>query len=162
MTNIKNSVLAGIAFGLLFGIYLTFSSGLKNALIAGPIAGIVFGLSMYLFVSSKKVKTQTQIDVDDKEILYSGAANHFVNTEGVGGKLYLLNDKIVFKSHGFNIQNHEQSIDLNEVDGVIFYNTLGIIPNGLKIVLRNNVSEKFVVNNRQQWKDEISKIKNWV
>jgi hypothetical protein len=162
MTNIKNSVLAGIAFGLLFGIYLTFSSGLKNALIAGPIAGIVFGLSMYLFISSKKVKTQTQIDVDDKEILYSGAANHFVNTEGVGGKLYLLNDKIVFKSHGFNIQNHEQRIDLNEVDGVIFYNTLGIIPNGLKIVLRNNVSEKFVVNNRQQWKDEISKIKNWV
>jgi hypothetical protein len=162
MTNIKNSVLAGIAFGLLFGIYLTFSSGLKNALIAGPIAGIVFGLSMYLFISSKKVKTQTQIDVDDKDILYSGAANHFVNTEGVGGKLYLLNDKIVFKSHGFNIQNHEQRIDLNEVDGVIFYNTLGIIPNGLKIVLRNNVSEKFVVNNRQQWKDEISKIKNWV
>ena len=74
----------------------------------------------------------------------------------------MLNDKIVFKSHGFNIQNHEQRIDLNEVDGVIFYNTLGIIPNGLKIVLRNNVSEKFVVNNRQQWKDEISKIKNWV
>jgi hypothetical protein len=162
MTNIKNSVLAGIAFALFFGIYLTFSSGLKNALIAGPIAGIVFGLSMYLFISSKKVKTQTQIDVDDKEILYSGAANHFVNTEGVGGKLYLLNDKIVFKSHGFNIQNHEQRIDLNEVDGVIFYNTLGIIPNGLKIVLRNSVSEKFVVNNRQQWKDEISKIKNWV
>lgn len=162
MANFKNAFIAGIAFALLFGIYLALTYGVEIALITGPISGILFGGAMYLFSASKKVNKQTQLAIDEKDILFSGPANHFLNREGVGGKMYLLQDKIVFKSHSFNIQNHEQSIAMNEIADVLFFNTLGIVPNGLKIVLTNNKTEKFVVNNWKQWKEEIFKLKNGI
>ena len=162
MTTIKNSILSGILFGLLFGIYLGFAHSLTFALLLGPITGLCFGIAIYFFVSSKKVNTQTQINEDEKDIVYSGPANHFKNAEGVGGKLYLLEDKIIFKSHGFNIQNHECVVDLVQIKEVSFYNTLGLIPNGMMIRLTNNNTEKFVVNKRQNWKNEISRLKSQI
>lgn len=157
--NLRNVAIAALSFTFLFGIIETFIAGIAYALIAAPIAGFIFGLLMYLFVNSKKVKEQTALAKNDQDgIIYSGAANHFKNTEGVGGKLYLLNNRVEFKSHGFNIQNHAFNIYLTEVKELGFYKTLGIVPNGLKIILRNGEVEKFVVNNRSAWKTEIEKL----
>ena len=90
---------------------------------------------MYLFVNSRKVKQQTALTEEDQDgVIYSGAANHFKNAEAVGGKLYLLTDRLEFKSHGFNIQNHAFNIYLTEIKELVFYKTLGMVPNGLQIV----------------------------
>ncbi len=159
MTEIRNSILAGIAFGLLFGLFLALRYNLEYALIAGPISGLLFGLALYFFVTSKLVKKQTQIELYGKAVIRSGGANHFLNGEAVGGKLYLLDDSIIFKSHSFNLQNHGQEILLEKIVDIEFYNTLGIMPNGLKILTTNGVSEKFVLNNRKKWKADINKIK---
>jgi hypothetical protein len=159
MTEIKNSVFAGLAFGLLFGLFLAVRFDPYYALIAGPISGLAFGTVLYFFVTSKTVKKQTQIkNLDSTPILHSGGANHFVNGEAVGGKLYLLTDKLQFKSHGFNIQNHEQMIDLKQIKEVNFYNTLGLVPNGLAVTTLNGKIEKFVVSNRRLWKEKIEKL----
>ncbi|GGE43720.1 hypothetical protein EV200_101331 [Pedobacter psychrotolerans] len=156
--NLKNVAIAALSFTFLFGIIETFIAGIAYAVIAAPIAGLVFGLLMYLFLNSKKVKEQTTLAKNDQErIIYSGAANHFKNAEAVGGKLYLLNDRLEFKSHGFNIQNHAFNIYLTEIKELNFYKTLGIVPNGLEIILSNGEVEKFVVNNRSSWKTEIEK-----
>ncbi|MCO6173952.1 GRAM domain-containing protein [Flavobacterium sp. NRK F10] len=161
MNEIRNSFLAGIAFGLLFGFFLAIRFEMKYALIAGPISGLAFGLILYLFASSKTVKKQTQIEnIDGETVIRSGGANHFKNGEAVGGKLYLLKDKLQFQSHNFNVQNHRLSINLNQIKEVSFYNALGLIPNGLEIKTTDGQTEKFVVNGRRIWKEEIEKLKS--
>jgi hypothetical protein len=161
MTEKRNSILAGLAFGFLFGLFLAFRFEVKYALIAGPISGLAFGFAIYFFVTSKIVKKQTQIEnVDGEPIIHSGGANHFKNVEAVGGKLYLFKNKLQFKSHNFNVQNHGETIELDQIQGVSFYNTLGIIPNGLAIKRNDGQIEKFVVNGRRIWKEEIEKLKS--
>lgn len=111
---------------------------------------------LYLFVNSRKVKEQTTLEgVEASDVIYSGGANHFKNAEAVGGKLYLLSDHLAFKSHKVNIQNHTLAIKINNIQDIIFYSTLGLIPNGLKIILKDGAEEKFVVNYRDIWKKNI-------
>ena len=160
MTEIKNSILAGLIFGLVFGLIHVFMYDINYALITGPISGLVFGTVLYLFVTSKTFKRQTQIEnIDDKPIVHSGVANHFINGEAVGGKLYLLADKLQFQSHGLNIQNHGLTIEIEQVKEVNFYNTLGLVSNGLAITTLSGEKEKFVVSGRRLWKEEIEKLK---
>ena len=160
MTEIRNSILSGLAFGLLFGVFLAFRYDINYALIAGPISGLVFGTVLYFFVTSKIVKRQTQIEnFDNKQIVHSGGANHFINAEAVGGKLYLLTDKLQFQSHSFNIQNHGLTIEIEQIKEVSFYNTLGLVPNGLAITTLSGQKEKFVVSGRRLWKEKIEKLK---
>lgn len=160
MTEIRNSIFAGLAFGLLFGLFLAVLFDTSSAIIAGPISGLAFGIILYFFITSKTVKRQTQIEnYNGKPVVHSGGANHFKNGEAVGGKLYLLPDKLQFQSHGFNIQNHGQVIDIEQISDVRFFNTLGLIPNGLSITTVSGQTEKFVVNNRRLWKEEIEKVK---
>lgn len=160
---LKNTVIAALFFAIIFGTIEAFIYGIAYAAVAAPIAGILFGLFMYLFVNSRKVKQQTALIEEDQDgVIYSGAANHFKNAEAVGGKLYLLTDRLEFKSHGFNIQNHAFNIYLTEIKELVFYKTLGMVPNGLQIVLYNGEMEKFVVNNREIWKAEIEKLTKMV
>lgn len=163
MTRIKNTILAGLAFGLLFGAFFVFLFGADHALITASIAALLFGAGMYFFVTSKTVKRQTQIeDSDGRVIVHSGDANHFMKGEAVGGKLYLLTDKLQFQSHKFNIQNHRLIIEIEQIKEVGFYNTLGFVPNGLAIITMGGQTEKFVVNGRRHWKEEIEKLKDGI
>jgi len=160
MTKIKNSILAGIVFGLLIGTFQAFMYGINAAIISGPISGLLFGIIIHLFVNSKAVQRQTQIETKDGEsIIHSGGANHLKNREGVGGKLYLLTDKLQFKSHSFNLQNHELVIYIDQIKDITFYNNLCVVPNGLVISLKDGRQEKFVVSGRRLWKTEIEKLK---
>ena len=159
MEKIRNSILAGLAFGILFGIFLAVLFGINYALIAGPISGFAFGITLYFFLASKTVNRQTQIQTADGEkVIHSGGANHFINGEAVGGKLYLLSDKLQFQSHGFNVQNHGQTINLKQIKEVSFFNGYGVIPKGLAITTLNGQTEKFVVNGRKRWKEQIEKL----
>ncbi|MDN3581978.1 hypothetical protein [Mucilaginibacter flavus] len=155
----KNAFISGIVFGAFMGVFYAFQDDAKTGLICGPISGAVFGVFMYFFTNSKIVKRQTAIDGDMDGVLYSGAANHFINKEAAGGKLYLLNNKLHFKSHRFNIQNHQLDIAITDIAEVGFYNTLGLVPNGLLISTHDGRQEKFVVNYRKIWKQEILKAK---
>lgn len=160
MKNVRNSILSGLAFGLVLGLFFAFRYGIHYAIIAGTVSGLAFGIAIYFFVTSKIVKRQTQIqNVDKNEILLSCGANHFKNGEAVGGKLYLLTDKLQFKSHNFNIQNHGLEIPLGQISQTRFFNTLGLIPNGLEIDTNDGQIEKFVVSDRKKWREEIEKNK---
>lgn len=155
MAEIKNSILAGIFFGVSMGIVFTLMYDSKYGIISGTASGLFLGIAIYLFVKSKTVQNQTQIEnIEGQEIIYTGGANHFVNKEAVGGKLYLLTDSIQFKSHNFNIQNHSQTILLKDIKEIGFCYTLGIVPNGLFITTNSGI-EKYVVNNRKIWKDKL-------
>src|SRR5690554_7881773 len=87
MTEIKNSILAGIFFGVSMGIVFSLIYGSKYGIMAGVFSGLFFGIAIYMFAKSKVVQNQTQIkNTEQQKIIYSGGANHFVNTEAVGGR----------------------------------------------------------------------------
>ncbi len=155
---IRGAFFSGLFFAICMGLFWAYQDGYKMALIGGTISGVIFGFAMYFFATSKRIKQQTEIELSDGDaVLLSGAANHFLNAEAVGGRLYLFGNKLLFKSHRLNIQNHELEINLHAVKTVEFSNTMGIVPNGLKITTDTGNQERFVVNNRNLWKQEIEK-----
>ncbi|MCX6036777.1 MAG: hypothetical protein NTW99_02575 [Chloroflexi bacterium] len=99
------------------------------------------------------------ITEDGETIIKEGSANHFKGLESVGGKLYLTNLRLVFKSHAINIQGHEESYRLDDIISVLPRNTLGIVPNGMTLILKDGREEKFVVNERQDWMNRIKSMK---
>ena len=87
------------------------------------------------------------------DIICHGYANHFKSWESCGGYLYLTNSKLIFKSHKFNIQNHEFILDLSEITNIepdsnsLFQNSI--------IIYTKNKSEKYVVRDREFWIEHI-------
>ncbi len=76
MSQLKNSLLAGLAFGLFFGLYMAMRVDMQVALIAGSVSGLAFGIAIYFFVNSKTVKKQTQLEhQDDTKIIHSAGAS---------------------------------------------------------------------------------------
>jgi hypothetical protein len=169
--NKNHRLKAGLSFGAFFTIFFIiekfvtktdFSAAqiLKNillALLGGIIAGIVFGWLAALFSNFWFAKSTAKIiTAPDEMILYETPANHFKGVEAVGGKLYLTNKRLFFKSHKFNIQNHSLSIFLNEIMFVNQYKALGFVNNGLSVGVRGGVIEKFVVNEIEEWMKQLS------
>ena len=156
--------------GLTFGIFMAFFFILKeifieddlttkrlfiivfSAAIGGAIAGFLFGWLTGLFAKSKFVSQTIKIDIEqDENILFETPANHFKTIEGVGGRLYLTNRRLIFKSHKLNFQNHQLSIGLSDIKNVDRYKTLGLINNGLSISTITDKTEKFVVGKVDEW-----------
>lgn len=159
---IKSGLFFGIAMAIFFIVQdlLTHSDlttrdviiSVISRLAGGALSGLLFGWFIGLFANSKRIAKDTKIDTDtDETILFDSVANHFKGAEAVGGKLYLTDKRLVFKSHKFNIQNHELSINLYHIEKVDRYKTLGLINNGLSVTTFDNRTEKFVVQQINEW-----------
>ena len=83
-------------------------------------------------------------------LLLEGPANLFRGFEGVGGKLTLSTESLIFEPHAINIQKDEETIFLRDITSVEKTNTLGIIPNGVKVTTEQK-EYKFVVKKRNLW-----------
>lgn len=128
-----------------------------SRLIAGAIGGFLFGWLIGVFAKSNFVKATSKIETEtDEDVLFETPANHFKGIEAVGGKLYLTNKRLIFKSHKMNIQNHELSIDLNNIKSVDRHKTLGLIDNGLSIITSQSMTEKFVVEQVEEWVNRLN------
>jgi hypothetical protein len=158
------TVFAGMPFGLLMGLFFTFRS--VNAFAVGPsglllglAAGLSFGLLTATFVAWQRSRfTDEDPCLEGEQLLKQGPANHFRGPEGVGGWLYLTDQRLLFRSHPFNVQNHEVSIPLDEIVEVRVCRTAWIIPNGLRVVTTQK-AERFVVEGRRSWVAVISRVK---
>jgi hypothetical protein len=162
----KNRLRAGFSFGIGMTIFFLIQNLLLRdnqttnqvvlsiviAIAAGAISGVLFAWLIGLFANSKFVKRTTKIETAaDENILFETPANHFKGMEGVGGKLYLTNKRLVFKSHNLNIQNHQLSVLLNDLKKINRYKTLGLVNNGLSITTNDDRIEKFVVEQVENW-----------
>ncbi|MCE7040784.1 GRAM domain-containing protein [Dyadobacter sp. CY312] len=126
-------------------------------LINGILFGFLFGTFVRYFQFPKFVGASTKIDTEpDENILFQTGANHFKVLEAVGGKLFLTNKRLVFKSHKLNIQNHELSIDLTDIKKVERTKTAGLIDNGLTVTSGDNKIDKFVVERAEEWVEKMS------
>ena len=127
-----------------------------GGIIPGILSGFLFGLLTGWFASSKVVNMSTKIELlTEEEMQFQTGANHFMGLEGVGGKLYLTNQRLVFKSHKLNFQKHELSILLSDISTVERYKTIGIIDNGLTVTVGGK-EEKFVVESPEIWLEKLS------
>ncbi len=88
-------------------------------------------------------------------VLKQGGASHFKGMEAVGGKLFLTDRRLVFKSHRFNIQVHEESYPLAEITAVEPRRGISIVGDGLAVVLNGDREERFVVFGRRDWMTQI-------
>ena len=89
------------------------------------------------------------IKFDNKVSLFSKGANHLKGWEGVGGKLFLTDKQLIFKSHKFNIQNHEQGFDLSRINKVEN-------PSGKRLNFEyEGKLEKFVVEEPEKWVEKL-------
>ena len=93
---------------------------------------------------------------DDEILIKKGSANHLVQFEGVGGRLFLTNQRLFFKSHSFNIQTHEESILLDDIISIETEHR-GLFFRMFSILLKNGSVERFVVRDRKTWASEIEK-----
>jgi hypothetical protein len=91
---------------------------------------------------------------DGEIIIKKGRATHRKGLEGVGGNLFLTNQRLIFSSHFINIQTHEESIPLEEILSVEtkHYDFLSA---KMEFFLRNGETEVFYVPQRRQWSLEI-------
>lgn len=159
MTSFKNTIYVALFFAITMGIFNAIYFDIQYALLSFPISFLVFGIPIYFFSRQKSAVIPAEIDTEGQEILYSSPANHFYNGEGVGGKLYLMDDKIQFQSY-LNIQSYGHVLRMDQISSVKSHKMLGVFSKGLSITTINGETQKYVVNNRKLWKVEIERLIN--
>ena len=154
---IKSTILGSLFYAIWMTIFMNIFIG------AEPIFIFFFSFLGFwvliflfqLFMLNKSNKIAKEIS---GKICYQGSANHFINCVGVGWYFFITNNKIIFKSHSFNVQKHDLEIPLKNIIEVKTYNNLWIIPNGLEIIQKKK-TDKFVVNNRAKIVEILNKVK---
>ena len=162
----RSAVVSGVMFGAIFGlatIAILWLSGLPFAAAAGLAGltalatGTLFAFLIGLFMRSRLATAGTELALEPGErIVHQGAANHFLGAEGRGGRLYLTTSRLVFNPHQFNIQSSGVTIARPDIVRAEPTKTLGIVPNGLLVHLRDGRSERFVVNGRAEWVEKLA------
>jgi len=137
---------------------------INSLLFQGVLFGLCFGIG-FPYVNEKLavkfsnkvgIKIKPELDEDEK-IEIEGPANLFRGMEGVGGKIFLTDKKLIFKSHKINIQKGQTNIEYKNIKEIIKRKTAKIIDNGIRIITNDNKEFDFVVNERDLWFENINK-----
>ncbi|MEW4371013.1 hypothetical protein [Paenibacillus kandeliae] len=86
-------------------------------------------------------------------------ANLFKGIEGVGGLMHITNQRIVFTPHALNVQTGPVDIWIEDIVQMGKRNTLGFVPNGMRIIVANGTEYRFVVWKRGELMALIDKVK---
>ena len=169
--NWKFKVVLAILTGLLFAgslclkdywMYGDFQS-MNSYLFQGIFFGVVMGIgSTYATqkfgkrFASKLGKNITPELTQDEQIEIEGPASLFRGMEAVGGKLFLTNKKVAFKSHKINIQKGQTNISYENIKEIIQRKTAKLIDNGIRIKTNDGEEFDFVVNEREKWIEKLN------
>ncbi|MCE7053521.1 GRAM domain-containing protein [Algoriphagus sp. AGSA1] len=123
--------------------------------------GFFFGLFMalvYPLIFRKMAEKAGKIispDLEPGEIIETEeSANLFRGAEAVGGKLFLTNERVIFKSHKFNINTGQSDISYNLISEVSPRKTGMLVGNGLRLTLVDGREYDFVISNRETWMEK--------
>ena len=164
---IKSAIFNGVLYvGVLMIIYY-FTDEELHSLNSLIFQGIFFGVFMGLgfpYVTEKfgtrftsKIGKNIKPELtQDEDIEIEGPANLFRGMEGVGGKIFLTNKKVIFKSHKINIQKGQIDILYENINEIIKRKTAKIIDNGIRIKTIDGNEFDFVVNEREKWIEKLN------
>jgi hypothetical protein len=151
-------LLAGLFFGLVFGSVMGATRGLTAGLAAGAVSGVLFGVAMGVFASVQRARLESRdAHFEGEPVLHQGPANHWAEIEARGGWLVLTASRLAFRAHGFNVGNAPLNLALTDVAQAEPTRSLGVIPNSLRVVLRDGRAERFVVNGQAAWVSAITR-----
>ena len=164
----KKYLIAGVLFGLammflvilLFTIQNGFSLSLVyGGIVAGFFAGFLFSVMFLMFVLNLKDKVKLiSLDLQINEVvLMEAAANHVKKLNSTGGKLFLTNQRLLFKAHGANLKIYNLCYNLQEIVDIEIWKVLGLMSHGL-IVIHDNFEDRFMVEYPEIWLREIGKV----
>ena len=149
---VASGLVFGIAVGIAVGVLVKSGSAGWHA---GFWGGFLFAIAMHRLLKVQQVPLPsfdtTQGFADGESVVHHGAANHWKGIEAVGGKLFLTDKRLRFRSHAFNVQKHDESYARTDIVAASPARSLGIIPNAIRIELRDGRRETFVVNDRAAW-----------
>ncbi len=160
-------IIAGTVHMGLLALFEYFMDGAISSYYSLLFQGVFFGVFMCIgfplfsekFAQKLGSKRGFQITPDlepDEEIAIQGPANLFRGFEGVGGKVFLTNKKIIFKSHKINIQRGQTDIPYQDVKQILKIKTGAIVDNGIRVVTVNGKENDFVLNDRDLWYDKLT------
>ncbi len=89
-------------------------------------------------------------------MIFEGPANHFLSGEGRGGWLTLTSTRLVFRSHGNNLQNGTLHLGLDQMLSVTPRRTILFIPYRLRVHRTDGGNETFVVQDGMDWAKRIA------
>ncbi len=140
----KTLTVNGLIFqGVFFGIFVG---------IGFPYVSEKFG-KRFASTLGKNIKPKLQ---ENERIEIEGPANLFRGIEAVGGKLFLTNRKLIFKSHKLNIQKGQTDINYENIDEIIARKTAKLIDNGIRIKTKDAKEFDFVVYDREKWIEKLT------
>lgn len=150
------SAFMGFFLGLVISNH--FKIVLFITLISALSTGIIFSIIIYiaLKISAKKPKN---LATNEADILIFGRANHQSNLVYRGGHLIITKNELIFTPNNLNIHKEILKLPLNQINQLIEKNFYLIIPTGLYIEMKNGEVERFVINDRRIWMNEILAIK---
>jgi len=93
---------------------------------------------------------------ETETLIRESGATHRKNNEGVGGRLFLTNQRLIFKSHFFNIQVHEEVIPLEDIASIEAKHS-DFISVKMSLNLKSGSTHTFLVHHRSEWIEEIVK-----
>ena len=94
------------------------------------------------------VPSAHQPSSEAEEIVGKFAANLLRGVEGVGGRLIVTNQRLLFEAHKLNLQRAPLDIPLDQISDVAETKTAGLIPNGVTVTCRSGERHRFVTWNR--------------
>jgi len=94
----------------------------------------------------------------NETIMMAGNSKYRHMDQQVLGKLIITNQRIYFRSLKEHFRDCDREITPSEIRDLIYFNTLWVIPNGMKIVTKNGNENEFIVKNRSEWARLITKM----
>jgi hypothetical protein len=88
--------------------------------------------------------------MNQEPILADKPANLFRGLEGVGGRLKITSQRLIFIPHAFNIQTQPEEIFIWEIQRIDRKKSLFFIPNQMVVVMKSGAEFRFVVNGREE------------
>lgn len=163
-----------LVMAILSGIVFAGTLACMDYIIKGELASIykytfqgiffglvmAFGLPLFTRKFGNKYASKPGKDIvpqlnQDENIDIQGPANIFRGMEAVGGKLFLTNQKIIFKSHKINIQRGQTDIKYSDIAKIEKRKTAKWLDNGIRISIHDDKKYDFVVNERDLWYDKL-------
>ena len=153
--------------GLIFVLVLYFLDSLTGVqtkplyelILEGLIFSLVYGLLFYLLTEklvpalARSVKPKL---LEEEKIEIESPASRSKGFEKVGGKLFLTNKRLVFKSHKLNIHREQINIEYDQIAEVVKQKISKVSDNGMRISIIKGKNYDFVVQDRDRWLEKLN------
>jgi hypothetical protein len=83
-------------------------------------------------------------------VVRAGDSSYLVDSDKIGGKLILTNQRIYFKASNGDGDKYDLEIIPSDILEVIFFNTRKIFPTGLNVVMKNGEQRMFSLKKRNE------------